>query len=138
MDRNVGLFPRCPRHGKPTKRDICRECNAAYMRGYLRRRRHEMPEKPLWERARKRAKDRGLAFSLPKNSIRVPRTCPALGVPIRLAGRRSASSPSLDRIIPERGYVSGNVRVICDRANRLKGNRNLHELRKLAESGPLQ
>jgi hypothetical protein len=56
---------------------------------------------------------------------------------IELRGRRSGSSPSLDRIIPERGYVPGNIRVISDRANRLKGGRNLNELRRLAESGPI-
>jgi hypothetical protein len=41
----------------------------------------------------------------------------------------------LDRIVPERGYVPGNVRVISDRANRLKGGRNLDHLRRLAEHG---
>src|SRR3954467_15879500 len=134
MDRNVGLFPLCSRHGKPTKRHICRECNAAYMRGYLRRRRHEMPGRSLWDRARKRAKDRGLPFALAKNSIAVPLTCPALGMPIQFRGRRSACSPSLDRIVPERGYVPGNIRVVSDRANRLKGKRSLEELRRLSRT----
>jgi hypothetical protein len=57
-------------------------------------------------------------------------------MPIRFRGRRSACSPSLDRIIPERGYVPGNVRVVSDRANRLKGKRSLEELRRLARCGP--
>ena len=135
MDRTQSLVPRCSLHGKPTQRETCRECNAAYMRGYLRRRRYEMPGRSLWDRARKRATDRGLAFSIEKESIAVPRTCPALGIAIEFRGKRSASSPSLDRIIPERGYVPGNVRVISDRANRLKGDRSLKELRRLAESG---
>jgi hypothetical protein len=137
MDQSEALFPLCSRHGKPTKRDTCRECNAAYMRTYLRRRRHQMPARPLWERARKRAKDRGLPFNLTKDSIVVPRTCPALGLPIQLRRRRSACSPSLDRIVPKLGYVPGNIRVISDRANRLKGGRTLNELRHLAENGPL-
>lgn len=136
MNENSAVLPVCPLHGKPTKRDSCRECNAAYMRFYLRRRRYDMPGRPLWERAKKRAQDRGLPFSLAKNSIEVPKTCPALGVSMALAGRRSATSPSLDRIVPERGYVPGNVRVICDRANRLKGKRGLDELRRLADNGP--
>jgi len=121
LDNFEPLFPRCSLHGKPTKRDSCRECNAAYMRSYLRERRRRKPERPLWERARKRAKDRGLPFDIPKDAIVVPRTCPALGLVIELRGQRSACSPSLDRIVPERGYVSGNIRVISDRANRLKG-----------------
>lgn len=135
MDSNGDLFPRCPRHGKPTKRDICRECNAAYMRWYFRRRRRESPGRSLWDRARKRAQDRGLPFALAKNSITIPRTCPALGISIAFQGRRSACSPSLDRIIPERGYVPGNVRVLSDRANRLKGKCGLADLRRLAVCG---
>jgi hypothetical protein len=55
---------------------------------------------------------------------------------IELHGRRSACSPSLDRIIPDRGYVPGNVRVVSDRANRLKGKRSLSELRLLSRVGP--
>lgn len=136
MDRNVELFPRCPRHGKPTKRSSCRDCNAAYMRRYLRERRHKVPARSLWERARKRAKDRGLPFAISKSSIAIPPNCPALGLPIKFGGRRSQLSPSLDRIVPERGYVDGNVRVISDRANRLKGKRTLNELLDLAERGP--
>lgn len=135
MNRNDELVPQCPRHGKPTKRDICRECNAAYMRGYLRRRRHELPARSLWDRARKRALERGLPFAIPKHSITIPACCPALGLPIEFRGRRSACSPSLDRIVPERGYVPGNIRVISDRANRLKGKRTLQELQNLARRG---
>jgi hypothetical protein len=33
--------------------------------------------------------------------------------------------------------VPGNIRVISDRANRLKGRRTLNELRYLAENAPL-
>ena len=31
-------------------------------------------------------------------------------------------SPSIDRIIPELGYVKGNVQIICMLANRIKSN----------------
>jgi hypothetical protein len=97
-----------------------------------------MPARPLWERARKRAKDRGLPFTLAKESIFVPKTCPALGLAIELRGRRSACSPSLDRIIPDLGYVPGNVRVVSDRANRLKGRRSFKELQLLSRVGPIE
>lgn len=137
MDRSNSLFPVCPHHGKPTKRQSCRECNAAYMRGYLRRRRHQQPDRSIWDRARKRARDRGLQFSISKDSISIPRSCPVLGMKIALSDRRSACSPSLDRVVPTRGYVPNNIRVISDHANRLKGNRGLEELRRLSEIGPV-
>lgn len=59
-----------------------------------------------------------------------PLTCPVLGIPINWmsTGSSGNDSPSIDRMIPERGYVRGNVRVISHKANRLKSNASLHEL----------
>lgn len=37
-------------------------------------------------------------------------------------------SPTLDRIVPEKGYVKGNVAVISHKANRIKNNGSLEEL----------
>ena len=136
MDQSDRLFPRCPLHGKPSNRDSCRQCNAAYMRGYLRRRRLETPDRSLWDRAYKRSKKRSVAFSIPRDSIVVPPTCPVFGIAIEVRQCREACSPSLDRVVPALGYVPGNVRVISDRANRLKGNRTLVEPRQLASFGP--
>jgi hypothetical protein len=135
MDRSKRLFPVCPTHGKPTKRDSCKACNAAYMRAYLKQRRRRLPGQAMWERARKRAQSGQLAFALTKDAIFVPRTCPALGIALTPGSTRSAQSPSLDRIEPRLGYVPDNVRVISDRANRLKGNCSLQELRRRAIEG---
>ena len=125
----------CPVHGHPTKRGTCGPCNAAYMRDYMRRRRMELPTKPLFERARKRAKQGSLPFGITPSEIIIPVACPVLGISLLIGGPRSDHSPSLDRIVPALGYVSGNVRVISDRANRLKSNRTLSEIRQLSISG---
>lgn len=114
------------------------KCNAAYMRVYMRRRRLETPTRPLWDRARKRARERGVDFSIARTSIAIPAVCPALGIPIKVGGSRSLNSPSLDRVLPSRGYVPGNVRVISDQANRLKGDRTLAELKVRAAEGPVE
>jgi hypothetical protein len=53
-----------------------------------------------------------------------------------LGEKRSDNSPSLDRLVPEKGYVAGNVRVISDKANRLKGDRTLSQLQQKAITGP--
>lgn len=127
----------CPEHGRPIHRATCSDCNAAYMKDYQRRRRLEMPSHPLRERARKRARQQGLEFSIRREDIIVPNTCPVLGIPIVIGGKRSENSPSLDRIDPALGYVPGNVRVISDKANRLKGRRSLVQLEALAAQGSL-
>jgi hypothetical protein len=49
--------------------------------------------------------------------------CPYLNVGFELGmGRNHPRSPSLDRIIPDLGYVSGNVRIISLLANAMKSN----------------
>ncbi len=130
--------PFCPVHGKPAKRASCASCNAAYMRGYLRRRRVEAPAQAIWERAKRRARRLGLKFSLTRDAIIIPRSCPALGIPIVVGGARSINSPSLDRILPAEGYVPGNVRVVSDHANRIKGDRTGRQLEERAHFGTLE
>jgi hypothetical protein len=62
-----------------------------------------------------------------------PLTCPVLGLPINWmnTGSSSNDSPSIDRMIPELGYVKGNVRLISQKANRLKGNASVEELKAI-------
>lgn len=108
------------------------------MRTYLRGRRVQAPELTIWQRAHRRAASRGVAFSITMQAIVIPPVCPVLGIPIVLGEQRSENSPSLDRITPKLGYVPGNVRVISDKANRLKGDRTLSQLEQKAMTGPCQ
>ena len=58
--------------------------------------------------------------------------CPILGTELKWGkegGKKS--SPSLDRIKPEKGYVKGNVIWISDRANTLKSDGNIEDIKKL-------
>lgn len=130
----LSLSPQCPVHGCSLHRASCRACNAAYMRAYYKERRRDQPAREMWERARKRAQRLGLSFTLPKDAITIPDVCPALGEPIRSTGKRSAQSPSLDRIRPGEGYVLGNIRVLSDYANRLKGNLSLEDIERRAQT----
>ncbi len=93
------------------------------------------PRHRIWEGAKKRAKENGTLFCLSVHDIpEVPTHCPVLGVPI-LANVRAGpldSSPSLDRKHPERGYVPGNVRIISNRANRIRSDATAAELSLIA------
>lgn len=131
MKHQDPFLARCSIHGKPTKRDTCPECNRVYMRNYLRLRRLRQPEKELWSRAKKRAKKLGVPFELAEIDVKLPKFCPALGIKLDWTNGRSDNSPSLDRIVPRRGYVPGNIRVISDRANRLKGDKTLAQMRHM-------
>jgi hypothetical protein len=48
-------------------------------------------------------------------------------------GQATDNSPSLDKIDPKLGYISGNCAIICNRANRIKNNGTAQEHRQIAE-----
>lgn len=88
----------------------------------------------MWNRAKASAKKHGWTFDLEPSDIIIPKTCPLLGIVLeRKPGVQADSTPSLDRIDSSFGYVRGNVWVISWRANNLKSNASLGELKRLVE-----
>lgn len=84
--------------------------------------------------AKSRAKRNGIKFDLEFSDIVIPEFCPVLGIKLKQRdGKLADNSPSLDRIIPELGYVKGNVLVVSNKANRIKNNATVDELCRLAE-----
>ncbi len=60
--------------------------------------------------------------------------CPVFQTPMSwgtMAER--ANAPTIDRIIPAKGYVEGNIVFVSYRANRIKNDSNIHELKMLVE-----
>jgi hypothetical protein len=91
-------------------------------------------EYSLWYKAKKRAVDRNMDFDISEDDIVIPDTCPVLGIPIhRNATLNSNNCPSLDRIDNTIGYVKGNIRVVSFRANSLKRDATLAEMKKIVE-----
>jgi hypothetical protein len=95
----------------------------------LRHGKSESPEYRKWKSIEWRAKREKTPFKLHLSDMpEFPDTCPVLGIDIYSNGRQTDNSPSLDRIIPELGYVPGNVRIISRRANMLKSNATSDEI----------
>ena len=96
----------------------------------------ERPGIHLFYNAKRRAKKLGLPFNLTRIDVVIPATCPVLGIPIYSdrRGRRGfdPNSPSIDRLIPSKGYVRDNIRIISMRANAIKGDASLEELEAVA------
>ncbi len=85
--------------------------------------------KQMWHSARNRAKKQGLPFTIGVEDLKIPKFCPVLGMELKRGTVKNRnSSPSLDRIIPELGYVPGNVVVVSFRANRIKNDSSIEEL----------
>jgi hypothetical protein len=89
-------------------------------------------ERRMLSRIKCRAKRDGIPFNLEESDISIPEFCPVLGLKLVLINQGSGyhvDSPSLDRIDPKLGYTKGNVRVISARANLLKNDATLIEMR---------
>lgn len=89
----------------------------------------------LFKQTRRRAVAEGIPFDLEPTDITIPVLCPVLGIPLTgwaPAGTRPGSTASIDKIIPTKGYVKGNVCVISMRANAIKYNATLEELEAVA------
>lgn len=72
---------------------------------------------------------RGIPFDMRQEDLVVPEVCPVLGIPLVVGkGSFSDNSPSVDRLVPSLGYVTGNVRIISYRANAIKRDATLEEL----------
>lgn len=93
--------------------------------------------KELVHSAKGRARELGLEFSIKAENF-IPIThCPLLGIKLNFAsvGRGyHGDSPSIDRLDPTKGYVPGNVWVISNRANRMKSDATIEEIKMLAEN----
>lgn len=83
--------------------------------------------------AKKRAAAKGLPFDLDSEYLNqiFPRNrkCPLLGIEMTPGVRgNNFSAPSLDKIIPSKGYVKGNVWYISMRANMIKMDHKLEDM----------
>lgn len=84
--------------------------------------------------ARRRAKERGVEFSIRPDQVPWPSDglCPIKRVPLeRNKGIVGSNSPSLDRIHSDLGYIPGNVRVLSWRMNNIKGDLTVEEAENL-------
>ena len=101
--------------------------------GWEKRQKINNPQVVMCGWAKKRAKKAGIHFDITSDDIVIPEICPVLGIPLMIGGRGNGSSPSLDRLVPDLGYVPDNIRVISYRANRIKGNATAEELRAIVD-----
>ena len=60
--------------------------------------------------------------------------CPVLGVKFDMSYKKGGVrkySPTVDKIIPEKGYVEGNLIIVSHIVNRLKSDANYEEMEKI-------
>lgn len=88
-------------------------------------------KKMLYKSAKERAKKKNIPFNINVDDIVIPPKCPVFGFEFEIGTKDKQKSPSLDRIIPEKGYVKGNIVVVSLKANTMKSNATLDEIKQL-------
>lgn len=134
-DQNLESFPvRNDRSGR--LRPYCYECCRIISKARYINHKHTEPFKHKATRAKSRAQSLKVPFNLTPEYLESIWTgkCPVLDVPISLLEQRNNEfAAELDRFIPEKGYVKGNVHFLSRRVNRLKNNVTTVELQKLLD-----
>ena len=112
----------------------CVECSYSYLAEY-RKRKPLTQEYKMFHWAKSRARQQGIPFDIELSDIIIPEVCLVFGFKLRCTGlgRAMPDSPSLDRIKPELGYVKGNIRVISFKANSIKNDASIEELRQILQ-----
>lgn len=126
------------------KEYVCIKSKERYIQkhDYIRQQRKDRYNDPtryhiyMYDRAKQRARDRGLEFNISPEDIIIPDTCPVLWMRLERNcwWKTSApNSPSLDRIDSSKGYIKWNVHVISHKANTIKTNATSEELISFAK-----
>lgn len=93
-------------------------------------------------RAKERCCKNGVPFNVSKDYVlqlilNNNNACAVCGIPFQKSGKtghKGPFSPSIDRIKPELGYVEGNVRVVLDGINCLKGSGTDEDMWKIIDA----
>ena len=114
----------------------CKSCENTLMQArYI-----NNPITQMLSNAKIRAKQKGVDFNLTSKYLKkiFPKNnkCPITGLNFQFGYKNKEkinknNSPSLDRIIPSKGYVEGNVMVISDLMNRMKQDSTYEDIEKL-------
>lgn len=96
----------------------------------------ELYKSKRWRFVQKQSKHkrRGEDFTIQYGELDWPEYCPVLGIKLDYfcKSRKPADdSPSFDRVDNTKGYVTGNVAIISNKANRLKSHGSIDELKKI-------
>jgi len=77
-----------------------------------------------------RSKIKGYVFDLEEEDLVLPEYCPVLGIKLELGlPAHHPQTPHVDRIHNDLGYIKGNVAIISSRANLIKRDATVEEVR---------
>lgn len=86
-------------------------------------------EKRIYHRIKARSNKKHIEFDLDLEDIVLPNKCPILDH-VFIYGDKDWTY-SVDRIDNNKGYIKGNIQILSNRANRMKGDFTIQELQAL-------
>lgn len=147
---NLLIINEKPNHFE-SDRTLCKECHQKRTEGWRKNNKHKVTalnkkkrlEDPIYYWAQRQSicvKNKCKRLSIPYTlsldyliSI-FELYCPILGLKLNYLNKSiQDDSPSLDRLIPNLGYIKGNVHVISNKANVIKSRATHEEIRKVAD-----
>ena len=108
---------------KDSLRYCCKDCGKKHYIKY--------PKIYLLRTAKYRAKKMGIPFNITIEDFEIPKVCPVFKKLFVFGKGRQDFSISLDRINSSKGYEKGNIVIVSWRANHLKNDATLDELKAL-------
>ncbi len=123
------------------KNRYCKQCCCTYFKNYRKQnpgilqlsRKNNLVAHLLYG-IKNKAHTNNIPFDLSERDIVIPETCPVLGIPlVPGVAVTHDGSPTIDRITPALGYVKGNTCVISHKANRIKNNGTLEDLKQVVK-----
>jgi hypothetical protein len=129
-------FRTISRHNWQGQYPQCKICESSLMK--VKYKQNPIPQ--MLSNAKIRAKQKGVAFNLTSQYLKkiFPKDnkCPITGLNFQFGYTNKEkvnrnNSPSLDRIIPSKGYIIGNVMIISDLINRMKQDSTYEDIEKL-------
>ncbi len=122
------------RSDRPAQRTTCKDCKRRIGRESYARNREAAFFRHKASAAKSRSSTKKLPFDLDVAHLESIWTgkCPVFGIAlVHTTDRADECAPELDRIIPSKGYIRGNVAWLSRRANRLKNDVTAKELKQL-------
>ena len=104
-------------------------------REYKAKLREENPFIDTLRTSRSKWSKAGIPHDITLSDLKVPEFCPYTGLKLEWTkGKWTDATPSIDKIIPELGYVKGNVIVVSHLGNRMKNDASIEQLITFAEN----
>lgn len=125
----------CRRVWERLRGQLRRPARREYHNNYNHEYRRANPGRFALVGAKRRAKSSGVPFMLTEVDLPpIPDRCPVFDTVFKHGdGRVLPESLTLDRIVPALGYVPGNVMWLSHRANAMKQDATIEELRRFAQ-----